>query len=92
MAICKIHDFEWKGKKSFGKNPWNIHSCAMLCVSFSSKSKAINVFSKHILKSKAHDSKELFEQHFVKDFDQNQKHMEAWNQRTSTPGDFTALC
>ena len=35
------------------------------------------MFFQNILKSKAHDSKELFEQHFVKDFDQNQKHMEA---------------
>ena len=30
-------------------------SCATLCVSFSSKSKASNVFPKHILKSKARD-------------------------------------
>ena len=30
-------------------------TCAMLCVSFSSKSKAINIFTKHILKSKACD-------------------------------------
>ena len=37
---------------------WHVilHSkCAMLCVSFLSKSKAINVFPKHILKSKARD-------------------------------------
>ena len=67
-----------RGKSLLGKTRETyIVSCAMLCVSFSSKSKAINVFSKHILKLKAHDSKELFEQHFVKDFDQNQKHMEA---------------
>ena len=58
-----------------------IVTCAMLCVSFSSKSKTINVFPKHILKSKAHEqsnqaikkllrgSKELFV--FVKVFDQN---------------------
>ena len=32
-----------------------IVSWATLCVSFLSKSKAINVFPKHILKSKAHD-------------------------------------
>ena len=56
----------------------------MLCVSFSSKLKAINVFPKHILKSKARDqsiqeskkllsrdNKELFVQRFVKVFDQN---------------------
>ena len=30
-----------------------IVTCAMLCVSFSLKSKAINIFPKHILKSKA---------------------------------------
>ena len=35
------------------------------------------------------DSKELFEQHFVKVFDQNQKHVEARNQKTGTPVDFT---
>ena len=32
-----------------------IVTCATLCVSFSSKSKATNVFPKHILKSKARD-------------------------------------
>ena len=32
-----------------------IVSCATFCVSFSSESKAINVFPEHILKSKAHD-------------------------------------
>ena len=35
------------------------------------------------------DSKELFEQRFVKVFDQNRKHVEARNQRTGTPADFT---
>ena len=35
------------------------------------------------------DSKELFEQCFVKVFDQNWKHMEVWNQRTGTPAGFT---
>ena len=34
---------------------YNIIICANLCISFSSKSKASNVFSKHILKSKALD-------------------------------------
>ena len=58
----------------------------MLCASFSSKLKVINVFPKHILKSKtcdqptnsskgeiglSWDSKELFVQHFVEVFDQN---------------------
>ena len=38
------------------------------------------------------DNKELFEQRFVKVFDQNQKNMEAWNQRTGTPAGFTVLC
>ena len=35
------------------------------------------------------DSKELFEQRFMKVFDQNRKHVEARNQRTGTPADFT---
>ena len=35
------------------------------------------------------DSKELFEQRFVKAFDQNRKHVEARNQKTGTPADFT---
>ena len=35
------------------------------------------------------DSKELFVQHFVKVFNQNWKHVEAENQRKSTPADFT---
>ena len=43
-----------RGRKSF--DTWYyIVTCATLCVSFSSKSKAINVFPKHILKSKARD-------------------------------------
>ena len=37
----------------------------------------------------SHDSKELFVQRFVNVFDQNQKHVEARNQRTGTPADFT---
>ena len=70
----------------------------MLCVSFSSKSKAINVFPKHseikstlpIKSSKEEivlprDNKELFEQRLVKVFDQNRKHLEVRNQRTGTP-------
>ena len=74
----------------------------MLCVSFSSKSKAINVSPKHFeIKSRwpinsskekidlSHDSKELFEQCFVKVFDQTWKHMEVWNQRAGTPAGFT---
>ena len=35
------------------------------------------------------DSKELFEQRFMKVFNQNQKHEEVRNQRTGTPADFT---
>ena len=94
-----------RGRKSC--DTWYyIVTCATLCVSFSSKSKAINVFSKHILKSKACDKsiqarKKLFchvivknylwfVQHFVKDLDQNWKHMEVGNQGTDTPADFTA--
>ena len=37
------------------------------------------------------DSKELFVQQFVQVFDQNWKHVEVQNQRTSTPADFTVL-
>ena len=40
-----------RGRKSF--DTW--YYKVVLCVNFSSKSKAINVFSKHILKSKARD-------------------------------------
>ena len=53
-----------RGEKSF--DMWYyIVTFAMLCVSFSSKSKAINVFPEHILNSKACDqsiqaSKKLF--------------------------------
>ena len=47
--------------------------CATLCVTFSSKSKATNVFPKHILKSKAHDQsiqarKNLFCRVIVKNY------------------------
>ena len=35
------------------------------------------------------DTKELFVQRFGKVFDQNSKHVEAQNQRTGTPADFT---
>ena len=57
----------WPTTNYKGRVFWHmiLHSCATLCVSFSSKSKAINVFPKHILKSKACDhsiqaSKKLF--------------------------------
>ena len=62
-----------------------VTTCMMLCVSFSSKSKASNIFPKYILKSKARDksiqakeeivlsrdSKESFVQSFVEVFGQN---------------------
>ena len=35
------------------------------------------------------DSKELFDQRFVKVFDKNRKHVEARIQRAGTPADFT---
>ena len=90
-----------RGRKSF--DTWYyLVTCAMLCLIFSSKLKAINVFPKHSeieglwpINSKkeelvlSHDSKELFVQRFMKVFDQNWKHVEAGNQRTDTPGDFT---
>ena len=92
-----------RGRKSFGM--WYyIVTCAVLCGSFSSKSKAIYDFPKHseiestwpINSSNEEivlscDSKELFVQCFVKVFDQNWKHVEAWNQRTGTPADFIVL-
>ena len=70
----------------------------MLWVSFSSKFKATNVFEKYseINSSKeetilSYYSKELFVQRFVEVFDQNWKHVEAQNRRTSTPADFLVL-
>ena len=92
---------KYRGRKSF--DTWYyIVTCATFCVSFSPKSKAINVLPKHseiqstwpINSSKEEiflslDSKELIVQRFLKVFDQNQKHVEARNQRTSTPADFT---
>ena len=43
---------ECRGRKPFDK--WYyVDTCATLCVSFLSKSEAINVFPEHILKSKA---------------------------------------
>ena len=78
-----------RGRKSF--DTWYyIVTCATLYVSFSSKSKAINVFPKHIVKSKARYQsnqarKKLFEQPFVKVFDQNRKHLQVRNQGIGTP-------
>ena len=43
-----------RGRKSFDTWYYTV-TCATLCVSFSSKSTAINVFPKRILKSKARD-------------------------------------
>ena len=82
-----------RGRKSF--DTWYyIVTCTMLCVSFSSKLKAINVFPKYILKSKARDQsvqarKKLF--WLVKVFEQNRKHVEARNQRTGTVIDYFFL-
>ena len=81
--------------------PLKLHS--YLCNNFSSQSKAINVFPKDILKSKACDQSiqarmKLFCHMIVKNylcsmkvFDQNRKYMEAQNQRTGNPADFTVL-
>ena len=76
--------------------------CSTLCVSFSSDSKATNVFQKHILKSKPRDQsiqarKKLFCHLIVKNYLCNIlskfliKIESAWrrNQKTDTPGDFT---
>ena len=63
---------KWKARKSF-EMWYYIVTRVSLCVSFSSKSKAINVFPKHILKSKARDqsiqaSKRLFCHVIVKNY------------------------
>ena len=89
-------------RKSFDTWYYSV-TCATPCVSFSSKTKAINVFLKHILKSKARDQsnqarKKLFCHVIVKNylsnvswkfFDQNWKHVVERNQRTGTPAGFT---
>ena len=92
-------------RKSFHKWYYLI-TCATLCVSFSSKSKAIYIFPKLILKPKARDQsiqarKKLFCHVIVKNYLYNNV---SWNilikiestwrheiKRTSTPADFTAL-
>ena len=88
------------GQKVF----WHVYytvTCPTVCVKFSSKLKAIvfqNIFwnQKHVTNQTSkdeiilsRDSKELFEQRFVKVFDQNPKQVEARNQRTGTPAEFT---
>ena len=49
----------WPNAKCWGEKSFDmwyyIVTCVTLCVSFSSKSEAINVFPNHILKSKARD-------------------------------------
>ena len=51
---------------------------------------SINSSNEEIVLSR--DSKELFAQRFVQVFDLNiWKHVEALNQKTSTPADFTAV-
>ena len=63
------------GRKSFD-TCYYIVLCATLCVSFSSKSKATNIFPKHLLRSKARDQsiqarKKLFFQVVVKNYLRN---------------------
>ena len=91
-------------RKSFDAG-YYIVTCATVSTSFLLKSKAINVFPKlseiesmwPINSSKeeivlSHDSKELLvQQRFMKVSDQYWKHVEARNQRTGTPADFTVL-
>ena len=95
---------KWSKRKFFDMWYYTVTS-ATLCVSFSSKSKAINVFPKHISEIKSmwpinsskkeivlsRDSKELYLQCFVKVFYQNRKHVDVQNQRTGTPANFTLL-
>ena len=66
---------KWKARKSF-EMWYYIVTRVSLCVSFSSKSKAINVFPKHILKSKARDqsiqaTKKLFCHVIVQNYSPN---------------------
>ena len=90
-------------RKSF--ETYYIVICATLCVSFSSKSKATNVFSKHILKSKACDKSvqarnKLFCHVIVKNYLCNVlwkfliKIENTWGREMkeqATPADFTVL-
>ena len=60
-------------RRKFSDTWHNIALCATLCINFSSKSKATNVFPKHILKSKARDKliqarKKLFCHVIVKNY------------------------
>ena len=61
------------GERQYFDTWYYIITCTTLCVSFSSKAKAINVFPKHILKSKARDhsnqtSKKLFCHVIIKNY------------------------
>ena len=89
-------------RKSFGI--WYyIVICAMLCVSFSPKSKASYVFPKHILKLTAHDQSIqarncFFTWYYIiicttfcVSFLSKSKACEGRNQRTDTPADFAVL-
>ena len=64
----------WPTAKCRGRKSFDIVvACATLCVSFSSKSKATNVFRKHTLKSKARDQpiqarKKLFCHMIIKNY------------------------
>ena len=101
LLFSKSCNWNWKhlinykeqGKKVF----WHVILHSYLCNAFN-----IIFFPKHseikrmwpINSSKQEivlscDGKQLFVQYFVKVFDQNQKHVEVWTQRTGTPTDFT---
>ena len=68
-----------------------IATCATFCVSFSSKSKAKNVFPKGDQSIQARKKLFYHVQRFVKVFDQTRRHVEVWNQRTGIPAKFIAL-
>ena len=75
-SVFQIIPWNWKhltNRKWRGRHVILHSYFATLCVSFSSKSKAINVFPKHVLKSKARDqsiqaSKKLFCHVIVKNY------------------------
>ena len=75
-STLKTPKSSWSGKcmgRNFFDTWYYIVTCTTLCVSFSSKSKAINVFPKHILKLKARDQsiqarKKLFCHVIVKNY------------------------
>ena len=111
-SVFQIIPWNWKhltnrkvqGKKVVTRDITlcNIVTRATLCVNFSSKSKAINVFSKHILKLKARDQsiqerKKLFCHVIIKNYLCNvswkflikSESTWRWKSKNGHPADFT---